>query len=167
VPQLVRRLPVEAIDSETSHFVDERLDAWLRVSCAFKHRVPVYRTPRQRVAEFADLAATAIAAAAHAEPIASRARIMAAADDARRRIGRDLHDGAQQRLVTLGLKGAQGDGSPAGRTRRPQCGAVRRCLRFDRRVGGQAPHLFFPLTTGLHLLERVTQMVMMSSVSRL
>jgi PAS domain S-box-containing protein len=34
---------------------------------------------------------------------ASRARIVAAADDARRRIERDLHDGAQQRLVSLGL----------------------------------------------------------------
>jgi signal transduction histidine kinase len=57
----------------------------------------------QRVAEFADLAATAIAAA-HAELIASRARIVAAADDARRRIERDLRDIAQQHLVTLGLK---------------------------------------------------------------
>ena len=35
---------------------------------------------------------------------ASRARIVAAADDARKRIERDLHDGAQQRLVTLGLE---------------------------------------------------------------
>ena len=34
---------------------------------------------------------------------ASRARILEAADAARRRIERDLHDGAQQRLVTLGL----------------------------------------------------------------
>jgi signal transduction histidine kinase len=33
----------------------------------------------------------------------SRARIMAAADSARRRVERDLHDGAQQRLVTLAL----------------------------------------------------------------
>jgi signal transduction histidine kinase len=38
------------------------------------------------------------------ELIASRARIVAAADDARRRIERDLHDGAQQRLVSLGLE---------------------------------------------------------------
>jgi signal transduction histidine kinase len=39
---------------------------------------------------------------------ASRARIVAAADEARRRIERDLHDGAQQRLVSLGfeLRGA-------------------------------------------------------------
>ena len=35
---------------------------------------------------------------------ASRARIVAAADEARRQIERDLHDGAQQRLVTLGLE---------------------------------------------------------------
>jgi len=33
-----------------------------------------------------------------------RARIVAAADDTRRRIERDLHDGAQQRLVALGLR---------------------------------------------------------------
>jgi signal transduction histidine kinase len=34
---------------------------------------------------------------------ASRARIVAATDDERRRIERDLHDGAQQRLVSIGL----------------------------------------------------------------
>jgi signal transduction histidine kinase len=34
---------------------------------------------------------------------ASRTRIVAAADDERRRIERDLHDGAQQRLVSIGL----------------------------------------------------------------
>jgi signal transduction histidine kinase len=58
-----------------------------------------------RVADFADLVATAIAnAETHAELTASRARIVAAGDDARRRIERDLHDGAQQRLVSLGLE---------------------------------------------------------------
>jgi signal transduction histidine kinase len=57
-----------------------------------------------RMSDFADLVATAIAnAAVRAELIASRARIVAAADDARRRLERDLHDGAQQRLVALGL----------------------------------------------------------------
>jgi signal transduction histidine kinase len=35
---------------------------------------------------------------------AARARTMAAVDDTRRRIERDLHDGLQQRLVTLGLQ---------------------------------------------------------------
>jgi signal transduction histidine kinase len=58
-----------------------------------------------RVADFTDLVATAIAnTQAHAELTASRARIVAAADDARRRLERDLHDGAQQRLVSLGLQ---------------------------------------------------------------
>jgi signal transduction histidine kinase len=58
-----------------------------------------------RIGDFADLVATAIAnAATRAELIASRARIVAAADDARRRLERDLHDGAQQRLVSLGLQ---------------------------------------------------------------
>src|SRR6201989_440879 len=39
-----------------------------------------------------------------AEPSASRARIIAAADETRRRLERDLHDGIQQRLVSLALK---------------------------------------------------------------
>jgi signal transduction histidine kinase len=43
-------------------------------------------------------------AEARAALAASRARIVAAADEARRRIERDLHDGAQQRLVTLALQ---------------------------------------------------------------
>lgn len=58
-----------------------------------------------RVADFADLVATAIAnAEARRQLTASRARIVAAADDARRRFERDLHDGAQQRLISLGLE---------------------------------------------------------------
>jgi signal transduction histidine kinase len=58
-----------------------------------------------RVSDFADLVASAIAnAQTSAELTASRARIVAASDDARRRLERDLHDGAQQRLVSLGLQ---------------------------------------------------------------
>jgi signal transduction histidine kinase len=58
-----------------------------------------------RLAGFTELLATAIAnAGAQAEVNASRARIVAAADQARRRIERDLHDGAQQRLVSLALR---------------------------------------------------------------
>jgi Histidine kinase len=41
--------------------------------------------------------------AAEAELRESRARIVEAGDDARRRIERDLHDGAQQRLTTVAL----------------------------------------------------------------
>jgi signal transduction histidine kinase len=57
-----------------------------------------------RVAEFTELVATAISnATTRAELIASRARIVTASDQARRRIERDLHDGIQQRLIALGL----------------------------------------------------------------
>jgi signal transduction histidine kinase len=58
-----------------------------------------------RLADFAELVATAIAnAQARDELMASRARIVTAGDEARRRIERNLHDGAQQRLVTLRLR---------------------------------------------------------------
>jgi signal transduction histidine kinase len=57
-----------------------------------------------RLASFTELVATAISNAEnHAELTASRARVVAAADETRRRIERDLHDGAQQRLVSLAL----------------------------------------------------------------
>jgi signal transduction histidine kinase len=53
-----------------------------------------------RLNEFTELIATAIANADSREQlIASRARIVATADETRRRVVRDLHDGAQQRLV--------------------------------------------------------------------
>jgi signal transduction histidine kinase len=58
-----------------------------------------------RLADFADLVATAISnTEAQAQLTASRVRIVASADETRRRIERDLHDGAQQRLVTLALQ---------------------------------------------------------------
>ena len=58
----------------------------------------------QRLEKFSELVATAIAnAEGKSELEASRRRIVTAADDARRRIERDLHDGTQQRLVSLAL----------------------------------------------------------------
>jgi GAF domain-containing protein len=66
---------------------------------------PLPADTEARLAGFTDLAATAVAnAEAQAEVTASRARIVAAGDQARQRIERDLHDGAQQRLVTLALQ---------------------------------------------------------------
>jgi signal transduction histidine kinase len=54
----------------------------------------------ERLSSFIELLAMAIAnAESHAALAASRARIVAAGDESRRRIERDLHDGAQQRLV--------------------------------------------------------------------
>jgi GAF domain-containing protein len=58
----------------------------------------------RRLEKFTELVTTAIAnTEARAELLASRARIVAAGDEARRRIERNLHDGTQQRLLALGL----------------------------------------------------------------
>jgi signal transduction histidine kinase len=57
-----------------------------------------------RLASVTELVASTISNAENlAELIASRARVVAAADETRRRIERDLHDGAQQRLISLAL----------------------------------------------------------------
>jgi signal transduction histidine kinase len=64
----------------------------------------------ERIDQFAKLLETAIANADSREQlVASRARLLAAGDSARRRVVRDLHDGAQQRLVqaVVALKLAQ------------------------------------------------------------
>jgi signal transduction histidine kinase len=66
----------------------------------FRH---VHRSSR-RLGEFTELVATAVAnAESKAELTASRARIVATGDEARSHIERDLHDGVQQRLVSLSL----------------------------------------------------------------
>ncbi|MFD9667884.1 GAF domain-containing protein [Rhodococcus sp. NPDC059968] len=83
--------------------VDERV--WGMAAVGSLRPEPLPTDTEARMSDFADLVATAIAnAATRAELIASRARIVAAADETRRRLERDLHDGAQQRLVSLGLE---------------------------------------------------------------
>jgi signal transduction histidine kinase len=77
---------------------------WGAIAVGARHgRLPA--DTEQRMAGFTELVATAMANAdSRAQLTASRARIVAAADATRRRIGRDLHDGTQQRLVSLGLE---------------------------------------------------------------
>ena len=59
----------------------------------------------ERIGRFTELVATAVSnATMRADLVASRARVVATADETRRRIERDLHDGAQQQLVTLALR---------------------------------------------------------------
>lgn len=59
----------------------------------------------RRMLNFTEIAAAAIVNAQnHADLLASRARVVAASDEARRRIERDLHDGTQQNLVSIGLE---------------------------------------------------------------
>jgi signal transduction histidine kinase len=66
---------------------------------------PLPRDTEEQVSRFTDLLATGIAnAESRRQLAASRARVVTAADDTRRRIERDLHDGTQQRLVSLGLE---------------------------------------------------------------
>jgi signal transduction histidine kinase len=61
---------------------------------------PLDKDAEARMAQFTELVATAIAnAESRAELAASRARVVAATAEERRRVVRDLHDGAQQRLV--------------------------------------------------------------------
>jgi signal transduction histidine kinase len=65
-------------------------------------RQPFAPDTESRLTGFTELVATAIANAENLAALAaSRARIVAAADEARRRIERDLHDGIQQQLVSL------------------------------------------------------------------
>jgi signal transduction histidine kinase len=83
---------------------------WGLTTLSSRRPEPLAADTEARVAGFTELAATAIAnTQARAELAASRARIVQAADESRRRIQRDLHDGVQQRLVALGLdlRGAQ------------------------------------------------------------
>ena len=66
---------------------------------------PLPADAEQRLARFAELIATAISNAETRRALtASRARVVAAADETRRRLERDLHDGIQQRLVLLALQ---------------------------------------------------------------
>ncbi len=84
--------------------VEGRLWGALFVHSKQTHQ-PLPRDTESRLTGFTELVATAIAnAGSRAELMASRARIVAAADETRRRIERDLHDGTQQRLVSLGLE---------------------------------------------------------------
>lgn len=76
----------------------------------------------ERLLAFTELVAMAVANTdSRAQLAASRARVVAAADETRRRIERDLHDGTQQRLISLALelrvaaaRIPPGPGGPAG-----------------------------------------------------
>jgi signal transduction histidine kinase len=83
--------------------VDGRL--WGVMIASSRQTDPLPPEAESRISAFTEIVATAISnTQARADLAASRARIVAAADDTRRRIERDLHDGTQQRLVTVGLE---------------------------------------------------------------
>ncbi|HEX8105286.1 MAG TPA: GAF domain-containing protein [Solirubrobacteraceae bacterium] len=117
VPDLILRTGRAArVDDHTD--VPDRSDSWpprIRAACgapivvdgrtwgvlyATSSGAPLSATAERDLDQFASLVAAAIAnAESRAQLTASRARVIAAADDARRQLQRDVHDGAQQRLV--------------------------------------------------------------------
>jgi len=99
-PERLRQLHIRSV-AASPIVVEGRL--WGALSVATTH-APLPADTEQHMANFTELMAMAMAnAESRAELTASRVRIVAAADDTRRRIERDLHDGIQQRLVSLGL----------------------------------------------------------------
>jgi signal transduction histidine kinase len=80
-------------------------EIWGSIFASSKKPEPFPVDTESRIMGFAELVATAISnAVSQAKLAASRARVVAASDETRRRIERDLHDGIQQRLVSLGLE---------------------------------------------------------------
>ena len=76
---------------------------WGAVAIASENPLP--DDAERRLAAFCELVSLAVASAqARADLIASRARLVEAGDEQRRRLERNLHDGAQQHLVSLALK---------------------------------------------------------------
>src|SRR4051794_7919501 len=78
---------------------------WGAISAGTTRDEPLPPATESRLGQFTELMATAVAnAEGKSELAASRRRIVAASDEARRRFERDLHDGVQQRLVSLALE---------------------------------------------------------------
>ena len=78
---------------------------WGALVATATHDAPFPPDTELRLADFADLVAQALANAdAYRKLAESRARIVEVADNERRRLERNLHDGAQQRLVSLALQ---------------------------------------------------------------
>jgi signal transduction histidine kinase len=77
---------------------------WGSICAATTKNEPLPPDVEECLGRFRALVATYVSNTLMREELAaSRARVIAATDDARRRIERDLHDGAQQRLVTLAV----------------------------------------------------------------
>ncbi|CAN5569651.1 hypothetical protein BH10ACT9_BH10ACT9_31630 [soil metagenome] len=103
--------------------VDGRI--WGAMIVGSTDSIPMPPETEDRITDFADLVSTALFnSETRAELNASRARIVAAADQARRRFERDLHDGAQQRIVSLGLELGSIQSAAQDDALRAQLGAV-------------------------------------------
>ena len=99
---------------------------WGAVAIASEDPLPP--DSEDRLEAFCELASLAVASAqARADLIASRARLVKAGDEQRRRLERNLHDGAQQRFVSVVLKLRLARARLASiRTPRPSCSTTPR-----------------------------------------
>jgi signal transduction histidine kinase len=78
---------------------------WGVIAVASRREAPFSADTESQIGEFTELVATAVSnAVSRGQLAASRARVVASADETRRQIERDLHDGIQQRLVRLMLE---------------------------------------------------------------
>ncbi|MDT4892134.1 MAG: hypothetical protein QOE97_1169 [Pseudonocardiales bacterium] len=103
-PALKERIRRVGVRSSIATPIIVEGDLW-GVIVAWSRGWPLPAESEQRMLNFTELVATAIAnAESRSELAASRARIVAASDETRRRVERDLHDGVQQRLVSLALE---------------------------------------------------------------
>jgi signal transduction histidine kinase len=98
---VIRDLGIEASVAAPIRVAGE---LWGAIVVSTTRDAPLTSDSEARIEEFAELVALGLASAeARAELAASRARIVAAGDAERRRLERNLHDGAQQQLVSLSL----------------------------------------------------------------
>jgi signal transduction histidine kinase len=141
----VRRFREAGVRSVVGAPVQLRERVWGLLGVYSMHR----RLPPEteaRLADFAALVASALAnVQAWSELEASRVRIISAADEARRRVERDLHDGAQQRILTVALKAQRLAESQAAQT----AGLDAELLSLGVELGGVLEELR-TLASGLH-----------------
>src|SRR5262249_1980029 len=78
---------------------------WGFLGAATRPGKPMPDDTEQRLVRYTELVATAVSnATTRTDLLTSRARVVSAADETRRRLERDLHDGIQQWLVALALR---------------------------------------------------------------
>jgi signal transduction histidine kinase len=128
----------------TPIIVEGRL--WGLMAAASSQEQPLPPDTEARLASFTALVATAIAnAESRAALAASRTRIVAAADESRRRIERDLHDGTQQQLVSLMVQLRAVEAKEP-----PEVGALRAQLRRTARDLAGALEELQEISRGIH-----------------
>ena len=103
--ELAERLRTAGFRSAVAAPVNVGGRVWGVLAAATDSDEPLAEGLERRLTDFADLVAQALANAdAYAKLAASRARLVEVGDAERRRLERNLHDGAQQRLVSVALQ---------------------------------------------------------------